>query len=140
MGSGKDVRAVFLDYRKAHSSDAKYWSTCQPPSMVMGLPDNLTSRKQQVVVDGATSNQVSVVSGVPQCSMIGPLLFSIYISSISEVDVSLHSLSVLYCDDVLLYRGISQDEDLLAVPSDIHKLEKWSNEQLLQLHPINVSI
>ena len=141
MESGKDVCAVFLDYRKAFDSVphtplmAKMQSIGLHANLLAWLWDYLTSRKQQVVVDGATSNQVSVVSGVPQGSVLGPLLFSIYINSISEVDVSPHSHSVLYCDDVLLYRGISQEEDLLAVQSDINKLEKWSNEHLLQLNP-----
>ena len=59
-------------------------------------------------MDGATSNQVAVVSGVPQGSVLGTLLFSIYINGITEVDFSLQSRRVLYCDDVLMYRGISQ--------------------------------
>ena len=98
--------------------------------------DYLTLRKQQVVVDGATSSQVPVASGVPQCSVLGPLLFSIYINGITEVSISPHSYRVLYADDVLLYCGISQPkEDLLTVQSDIDELEKWSEEQLLQMNP-----
>ncbi|MGJ8945895.1 hypothetical protein AB9K17_23685, partial [Salmonella enterica subsp. enterica serovar Kentucky] len=77
------------------------------------LFDYLTQRKQQVVVDGATSNQVSVVSGVPQGSVLGLLLFSIYINGITEVSISPRSYRVLYADDVLLYRGISQPKEEL---------------------------
>ena len=67
--------------------------------------------------------------------MLGPLLFSIYINGITEVDISPQSRRVLYCDDVLLYRGISQpQEDLTSVQSDLLKLAKWSDEQLLQLN------
>ena len=79
------------------------------------LSDYLTMRRQQVVVDGATSSQADVVSGVPQGSVLGPLLFSIYINGITEVGISPHSYRVLYADDVLLYRGILQHkEDLLT--------------------------
>ena len=98
--------------------------------------DYLTLRKQQVVVDGATSGQVPVASGVPQGSVLGPLLFSIYINGITEVSISPHSYRVLYADDVLLYHGISQPkEDLLTVQSDNDELEKRSEEQLLQMNP-----
>ena len=74
-------------------------------NLLSWLLDYLTQRKQQVVVDGATSNQVSVVSGVPQGSVLGLLLFSIYINGITEVSISPHSYRVLYADDVLLYVG-----------------------------------
>ena len=67
--------------------------------------------------------------------MLGPLLFSIYINDITEVTLSPQSHSVLYADDVLLYRAISQREDFLAVQSDIEALEVWSDERLLQMNP-----
>ena len=113
MESGKDVCAVFLDYRKAFDSVpyARLMRKLQDiglhVNLLAWLHDYLTLRRQQVVVDGATSSQIAVVSGVPQGSVLGPLLFSIYINGITEVDISLQSCSVLYCDDVLLYRGIS---------------------------------
>ena len=87
-----------------------------------------------MVVDGTISNQVAVVSGVPQGSVLGPLFFSIYINGITEVYISLQSRLVLYCDNVL-YRRISQSQDdLTSVQSDLLKLTKWSDEQLLQLN------
>ena len=86
-------------------------------------------------MDRATSSQCSIVSGVPQGSVLGPLLFSIYINGITEVGISPNSFCVLYADDVLLYRGISQQEDLRAVQSDIDELRRRSEEQLLQLNP-----
>ena len=104
-------------------------------NLLAWLYDYLTLRRQRVVVDGATSNQAAVVSGVPQGSVLGPLLFSIYINGITEVDISPQSRRVLYCDDVLLYRGFSQpQDDLTLVQSDLLKLAKRSDEQLLQLN------
>ena len=76
-----------------------------------------------------------VTSGVPQGSVLGPLLFSIYINDITKVTLSSQSYSVLYTDDVLLYRVVSHPEDFLAVQSDVRALEEWSDEQLLQLNP-----
>ena len=110
-------------------------------NLLAWLFDYLTLRKQQVVVDGATSSQVTVASGVSQGSVLRPLLFSIYINGITEVGISPHSYRVLYADDVLLYRGISQPkEDLLTVQSDniIDELDKWSEQQLLQMKQMQV--
>ena len=140
-----DVCTVFLDYRKAFDSvlHAPLMKKLQDiglhTNLLAWLFDYLTLRKQQVVVDGATSSQVTVASGVPQGSVLGPLLFSIYINGIAEVGISPHSYCVLYADDVLLYRGISQPkEDLLTVQSDIDELDKWSEEQLLQMKQMQV--
>ena len=145
MESGMDVCAVFLDYRKAFDSvpHAPLMKKLQDiglhTNLLAWLFDYLTLRKQQVVVDGATSSQVTVASGVPQGSVLGPLLFSIYINGITEIGISPHSYRVLYADDVLLYRGISQPkEDLLTVQSDIDELDKWSEEQLLQMKQMQV--
>ena len=142
MESGKDVCAVFLDYRKAFDSvpHAPLMRKLQdmelPTNLLAWISDYLTLRKQQVIVDGATSSQCSVASGVPQGSVLGPLLFSIYINGITEVSISANSYRVLYADDVLLYRGISiPEEDIHMVQSDINELQKWSEEQLLQMNP-----
>ena len=137
-----DICAVFLDYRKAFDSVPraplmkKLQDIWLHTNLLAWLFNYLTLRKQQDVVDGATSSQVTVASGVPQGSMLGPFLFSIYINGITEVGISPHSYRVLYTDDVLLYHGISQPkEDLLTVQSEIDELDKWSEEQLLQMNP-----
>ena len=63
-------------------------------------------------MEGATSSQAPVSSGVPQGSVLGPLLFSIYTDDITGVALSPQSDLVLYADDVLLYRIISCLEDV----------------------------
>ena len=105
-------------------------------NLLAWLHHYLTQRKQRVVVDGAASTQCTVISGVPQGSVLGPLLFSICINGITETSISVNSYRVLYADDVLLYRGIAEPkEDLSKVQSDIDELERWSEEQLLQMNP-----
>ena len=99
------------------------------------MTDYLTNRFQQVKVDGAFSHPAHVTSGVPQGSVLGPLLFSIYINSIAEVPLSPQSSRVLYADDALLYRPISHPDDLLALQPDINMIKDWSDEHLLQLNP-----
>ena len=61
------------------------------------LKSYLTGRKQQVVIEGAKSSRLSVTSGVPQGSILGPLLFLLYINDMPDV-VSFCSIS-LFADD-----------------------------------------
>ena len=140
LESGKDICAVFLDYRKAFDSVPhaplinKLLDIGLHTNLLAWLADYLTNRVQQVVVNGASSRQVPVTSGVPQGSVLGPLLFSIYINSITEVSLSSQSSRVLYADDALLYTPISHPDDFLAVQSDINAIKAWSDEHLLQLN------
>ena len=99
------------------------------------LTDYLTLRKQQVVVNGAKSCLASVTSGVPQGSVLGPLLFSIYINDITEVPLSPTSSLVMYADDILYHRLIRDTCELEEVQSDVTKLEEWSDNHLLELNP-----
>ena len=63
----------------------------------------LTQRTQSVVVDGASSQPVSVLSGVPQGTVLGPLMFLLYINDIAA---GISSSLRLFADDCLLYRTI----------------------------------
>ena len=107
-------------------------------NLLAWITDHLTQRKQTVVVEGATSSQALVSSGVPQGSVLGPLLFSIiyYIDDITGVALSLQSDLVLYADDVPLYRTISYWEDTSLLQSDLDAIETWSTDHLLQLNPV----
>ena len=80
-------------------------------------------RKQQVLLDGCKSTQADVISGVPQGTVLGPLLFFAYINDLSEAVG--HSASRLFADDCLIYKMVRSDADAVRLQEDIEALEEW---------------
>ena len=84
----------------------------------------LSDRTHEVVVNGSNSERASVLSGIPQGTVLGPVLFVVYINDILE-DIS--SNGVMFADDTKIFRQIISQDDSLALQSDLSKLETWSN-------------
>ena len=101
------------------------------PLILRWVHSYLHNREQHVVVNGATSNTISVISGVPQGSVLGPLLFLIYINDISSLQLSGNSKLPLYADDMLLYKTISTSADYNEFQCDIDKIYGWSTANLM---------
>jgi len=92
----------------------------------------LRGRKQRVVLDGIMSSEVEVASGVPQGSVIGPILFLAYINDLPQ---GITSDIRLFADDTVICREIRSDSDAEALQQDLHQLEAWSRRWLLMFHP-----
>ena len=92
----------------------------------------LSGRSQVVVVDGATSSTVPVTSGVPQGSVLGPLLFLVFINDINS---NISSQIRLFADDTIIYRAIKSAADQIALQEDLNKLEQWAKEWQMEFHP-----
>ena len=87
----------------------------------------LTSRNQSVVVDGETSYPVHVKSGVPQGTVLGPLMFLIYINDITD-QISNGTSIRLFADDCLLYRIIKSPSDADMLQKDLSSLVEWTDK------------
>ena len=83
----------------------------------------LMNRSQVVQVDGAQSDPVRVTSGVPQGSVLGPLMFLIFIN---DIHCEISSQLRLFADDTLIYRVIDSDQDYHTLQSDLNKLSEWA--------------
>ena len=146
LESGHDICAIFLDYNKAFDSVPhaplidKLCRTGLHYKVLGWLTDYLTSRRQQVVIDGAKSYQIPITSGVPQGSVLGPLLFSIYINDITEATLSPTSSLVMYADDILYHRVIQESHQFEEVQSGLTSLEEWSDNNFLQLNPLKCKL
>ena len=85
----------------------------------------ITHRQQSVVIDGQTSSSSPVLSGVPQGTVLGPLLFLVYINDISEC---ITSEIRLFADDLIVYKKINSSEDCLILQEDIRSLCRWEEK------------
>ena len=91
--------------------------------MYRWIEDFLGNITQEVVVNGCKSERGKVKSGVPLGTLLGALLFLIYINDTeSQVTSSIH----LFADDSALYRPIYSESDSLYLQEDIFKLQKWA--------------
>ena len=140
LEDGKEVRAVFLDISKAFD---KVWHAgllrkleafgVQSP-LLQWFESYLCNRKQRVVIEGQCSDWRTITSGVPQGSVLGPLLFLIYINDITD---DLASLPLIYADDTTLLEIV--DDPVVSagrLNSDLHKISVWADKWLVTMNPV----
>ena len=97
------------------------------------IKELLTGRSQQVVVNGKYSNSAeAVTSGVPQGSVLGPLLFICYIN---DIVYKISSTIRLDADDTLIYRNIHSEADVSVLQSDLNTVLKWAEDWQMTFNP-----
>lgn len=119
MERGVNVDSVYLDFSKALGKVdhqivlGKLSHFGIKGKLLLWIESFLTSRIQQVIVNGVLSNPCPVVSGVPQGSVLGPLLFLVLLSDIDSNIASCFLAS--FADDTRIWRGISGVSDASAL-------------------------
>ena len=96
------------------------------------IKDFLTNRTQIVKINDIKSESAPVLSAIPQGSVLGPLLFVIYINDLPEC---VSSTSYPYADDTKMFKKILNMNDALNLQSDINQFREWSEKWLLKFHP-----
>ena len=130
MEGGDPVDAIYLDFAKAfdkvdhHILLKKVEGLGITGKLHSWIAEFLTNRQQQVRVDGHLSGKEWVMSGVPQGSVLGPLLFLIMLIDIDE-EVK-YSLLGSYADDTRLWRVIHNTDDQAMLQSDLQVLYDWA--------------
>ena len=98
------------------------------------ISDYLSGRKQKVVIINSSSSLRRVNAGVPQGSVLGPLLFLVYINDISE---SLLSLTRLFADDSSLFYSATNIKDIEGIINhDLRILVSWAAQWLINFNPL----
>jgi hypothetical protein len=88
----------------------------------------LKDREQRVILLGANSDWIGVKSGVPQGSVLGPLLFLIYIN---DIDEGVASGLLKFADDTKIFGVVANNEDIKKLQGDLINLCSWSKDWLM---------
>ena len=131
VDDGSPVDVIYLDFQKAFDKVPhqrlilKLKSHGMGNSIINWIEQWLTDRRQGVVVDGEVSSWKSVLSGVPQGSVLGPILFLVYINDLEE---GVTGNILKFADDTKLFTKTKEIGDRQNLQDDIDKLVKWSEK------------
>ena len=135
--TGHQVDVIYLDFAKAFDSVShsklllKLEKYGFKGKLFKFIEDFLRERNQRVKVGNVLSSSLPVTSGVPQGSVLGPLLFIIYVNDITEV--LKYSSIKIYADDCKLYRLCRDTDDFIKLQRDLEEVQIWSNNWQMKL-------
>ena len=133
LNNGNYTDVIYMDFQKPHKRLInKLYNYNISNELINWIEAFLTDRKQKVAVNGKESKWHNVTSGIPQGSVIGPLLFVLYINDLPELT---KSDTFLFADDIKIFRTISDKNDQGTLQDDLNTLEQWINKWLLKYHP-----
>ena len=139
LDSGKEARVVFCDISKAfdHVWHAglihKLRSAGVTGKILDWFKSYLTDRQQRVVLPGASSDWTCIRAGVPQGSVLGPLLFLLYISDIvNDIGANIR----LFADDTSLFIIVDDPETAAeCLNADLSRISNWADTWLVSFNP-----
>ena len=134
---GENVDSIYLDFSKAF--DKCDINLLLQKIKILGITGKigkwihafLTSRTQYIVVNGTKSNVSKVISGIPQGTVLGPLLFLIYISDIGE---NVEAKLKIYVDDTKAKKTIHNEDDVESLQKDLDAMYLWAENNNLKFN------
>ena len=138
LDDGAGIDCIYMDYQKAFDTVPhkmlikKLEAYGTGKDTIEWIEHYLKGRTQKVSVNGTTSTWHPVTSGIPQGSVIGPLLFVIFINDLPDI---VESTVYLFADDTKIFNLINTREDKEILQRDLDRLTQWSNTWLLRFHP-----
>ena len=135
---GHDTDAIYLDYAKAFDRVdhdiliEKLRLYKFPDKLIRWLESFLRDRKQTVVVNGKQSYSASVISGVPQGTVLGPMLFIIFINDLSSTP--LNSTIETFADDTKIIKRIENPTHMHELQRSLNSIMEWSSINNMRLN------
>ena len=139
LESGGQIDVIYTDLEKAFDKVphkrliSKLYSYKINIDVIKWVESFLVNRRQRVRVNGFFSYWRKVLSGIPQGSILGPLLFIIFINDLSACCNNGADL-FLYADDAKLFRHILNNNDVNMLQKDLLELQAWTDKWLLKLN------
>ena len=103
------------------------------------IQNYLQGREQSVVLENSASSSKPVLSGVPQGSILGPILFVLFINDLPS-GLSQGTELALYADDTKIWRSIATQSDHQLLQNDIDYLNTWATSNKMQFHPLKCKV
>ena len=135
--NGGVIDAIYLDFSKAFDTVphqrliGKLEAYGISGNILSWIKGFLQGRTQRVVVNGSLSPTAPVLSGIPQGTVLGPVLFVVYINDLLD---NITSEGLMFADDTKIFRQITSREDAMELQSDLNKLEQWSEKWELKFN------
>ena len=143
LDQGLPVDVVYFDFRKAFDTVCHRRLGHKLDKIGISGPVRewimkwLEDRTQRVVLNGSFSDWISVLSGAPQGSVLGPILFIIFINDIEEC---VNELLYIFADDTKLVGEAQSDESIYKLQITINKLNEWANRWKMQFNSAKCSV
>ena len=131
------VDAIYVDFQKAFDTVPhqrllnKLRSYGITGKLLTWIAAFLSNRRQQVVLEGHHSGWIEVASGVPQGSVLGPLLFLVYVNDLPD---AVRAGVQLFADDAKLYSSVPSASDAANLQADLRALSVWSSKWLMSFN------
>lgn len=132
-----EVHSIYTDFSKAFDTVdhcillKKLQNIGINSKLLKWFQSYLSNRSLSVTFNGSISYNFTPTSGVPQGSVLGPILFNIFINDLNS---SIQCKTLLYADDTKIFTKITSQEDIFSLQNDINKLQLWCINNKLKLN------
>jgi hypothetical protein len=137
LDEGGSVDVVYLDFAKAFDTvphrrlEEKLLAYGIQGNILSWITNFLSGRMQRVVVNGKKSEWADVLSGIPQGSVLGPILFVLFINDLPD---AIQGTAKLFADDTKVFTQVLNSEDCERLQGDLSRLCQWLEQWLLRFN------
>lgn len=138
LEEGSNVDVIYTDFEKAYEKVDHFQLLYKMKNrfrikgkVLKWFQSFLQNRKQQVLIEGIKSNQSKVQSGSVQGSVLGPVIFLMYIEDMNE---DVESNTKVFVDDAKVKKKIDNEDDVQKLQADIEKMYNWQNKNNMRFN------